>query len=56
LRARKSKLAAEALADHLYVTFEGSYILCRTLQDTSGMRAQLGVFRQLLEALFDSKR
>ncbi len=53
LRSRKSKVDAAALADHLYVTFEGAFILCRTLQDTSAMRAQLRVFRQLLEALLD---
>ena len=42
---------ADALADHLYVTFEGAFILCRTLQDTGAMRAQLRVFRQLLESI-----
>ena len=41
-------LDADALADHLYATFEGAFILCRTLQDTGAMRAQLRVFRQLL--------
>ncbi len=42
---------ADALADHLYTTFEGGFILCRTLGDASAMRAQLQVFRQLLESL-----
>jgi TetR/AcrR family transcriptional repressor of nem operon len=51
LRARRRKLDADALADHLYVTFEGAFILCRTLQDNSHMRTQLATFRQLLEAL-----
>jgi TetR/AcrR family transcriptional repressor of nem operon len=41
----------DALADHLYTTFEGGFILCRTLEDSSAMRAQLRIFRQLLEAL-----
>jgi TetR/AcrR family transcriptional regulator, transcriptional repressor for nem operon len=41
----------EALADHLFTTFEGAFILCRTLEDTSAMRAQLRMFRQLVEAL-----
>jgi TetR/AcrR family transcriptional repressor of nem operon len=41
----------EALADHLYTTFEGAFILCRTLGDPSPMGAQLRVFRQLVEAL-----
>jgi TetR/AcrR family transcriptional repressor of nem operon len=41
----------DALADHLYATFEGAFILCRTLDDPSAMRGQLRVFRQLVEAL-----
>ena len=41
----------QALADHLYTTFEGGYILCRTMEDKAAMRGQLRVFRQLLEAL-----
>jgi TetR/AcrR family transcriptional repressor of nem operon len=42
---------AAALADHLYTTFEGGFILCRTLEDPSAMRAQLRVLRQLVESL-----
>jgi TetR/AcrR family transcriptional repressor of nem operon len=42
---------ADALADHLFTTFEGGFILCRTFEDPSAMRAQLRVFRQLLESL-----
>ena len=41
----------DALADHLFTTFEGAFILCRTLEDSSAMRTQLRVLRQLLEAL-----
>jgi len=41
----------DALADHLYTTFEGGYILCRTFADRSAMRAQLRIYRQLVEAL-----
>lgn len=41
----------EALADHLYTTFEGGFILCRTYADRSAMRAQLRIFRQLVQAL-----
>ena len=41
----------EALADHLFTTFEGGFILCRTLETTAAMGAQLRVFRQLVEAL-----
>jgi TetR/AcrR family transcriptional repressor of nem operon len=41
-----------ALADHLFTTFEGAFILCRTHGEPSAMRAQLRVFRQLVEAFF----
>lgn len=41
----------DALADHLYTTFEGGFILCRTLEDPAAMRAQLRIYRQLVEAL-----
>jgi len=41
----------DALADHLFTTFEGGFNLCRTLQNPSAMRAQLRIFRQLVEAL-----
>jgi TetR/AcrR family transcriptional repressor of nem operon len=44
-------LDVDALADHLYTTFEGAYILVRTLEDRGAMRDQLRVLRQLLEAL-----
>jgi TetR/AcrR family transcriptional repressor of nem operon len=42
---------AHELADHLFATFEGGYLLCRSLGSPEPMRAQLRVFRQLLEAL-----
>jgi TetR/AcrR family transcriptional repressor of nem operon len=41
----------DELADHLFVTFEGAFLLCRTVGSPAPMRAQLRVFRQLLEAL-----
>lgn len=50
-RCPDADIDVEALADHLYTTFEGGFILCRTLDDVSGMREQLRVFRQLLESL-----
>jgi TetR/AcrR family transcriptional repressor of nem operon len=40
-----------ALADHVFVTFEGAFILARSMNDAGHMRAQLRVLRQLLEAL-----
>jgi hypothetical protein len=44
----------DALADHLYTTFEGAFILCRTLEDRAAMGAQLRILRQLLESLLRS--
>lgn len=40
----------DALADHLFVTFEGAFLLCRSTTDPTHMRAQLTVLRQLLES------
>ena len=40
-----------ALADHVFVTFEGAFILCRSTSDSTHMRGQLTVLRQLFEAL-----
>lgn len=42
---------ADALADHMYTTFEGGFILCRTYEDRSAMRAQLRIYRQLVQSL-----
>jgi TetR/AcrR family transcriptional regulator, transcriptional repressor for nem operon len=44
-------LDVDALADHLYTTFEGAFILCRTFEDPAAMRGQLRILRQLVEAL-----
>jgi TetR/AcrR family transcriptional repressor of nem operon len=41
----------DALADHVFVTFEGAFLLCRSTGDNQHMRAQLAVLRQLLESL-----
>ncbi len=41
----------EELADHLFATFEGAFLLCRTLGSAQPMRAQLRVYRQLVAAL-----
>ena len=45
-----------ALADHVFVTFEGAFILARSMNDASHMRAQLRVLRQLLEALLSDRQ
>lgn len=42
---------AEALADHVWVTFEGAFLLCRSTGDPTHMRAQLGTLRRLLSGL-----
>jgi TetR/AcrR family transcriptional repressor of nem operon len=38
----------QALADHVFVTFEGAFLLCRSTGTPEHMRAQLGVLRRLL--------
>ncbi len=43
---------AAALADHLFVTFEGSFLLCRATGEPGHMRRQLAVLRALVAALF----
>lgn len=40
-----------ALADHVFVTFEGAFLLCRTTGDPGHMRRQLRVLRQLVQHL-----
>lgn len=41
---------AEAIADHIFVTFEGAFLLCRSTREPRHMRAQLAVLRRLLAA------
>lgn len=43
------------LADQLFVIFEGSYLVCRALGSPEPMRAQLRVFRQLVESLLTDR-
>jgi TetR/AcrR family transcriptional repressor of nem operon len=45
------EIDTDALADHVFVTFEGAFLLCRSTGDNRHMRAQLTVLRQLLESL-----
>lgn len=42
----------EALADHVFVTFEGAFILARSMRDGSHMRRQLRLLRVMAEDLF----
>jgi TetR/AcrR family transcriptional repressor of nem operon len=48
---RAGSVDVDALSDHLFTTFEGAFLLCRTTDDPSHMRRQLATFRMLLEAL-----
>jgi len=41
----------DELADHLFATFEGAFLLCRALGSADPMRAQLRVYRQLVASL-----
>lgn len=43
----------DALADHLFVTFEGAFILCRATGQASHMRRQLQTVHELYAALLD---
>jgi TetR/AcrR family transcriptional repressor of nem operon len=42
------------LADHVFVTFEGAFLLCRSTGSPDHMRRQLGVLRRLLAGLLDA--
>jgi TetR/AcrR family transcriptional regulator, transcriptional repressor for nem operon len=56
LKACPGAVDTDALADHVFVTFEGAFILARSMNDASHMRAQLRVLRQLLEALLSDRQ
>lgn len=45
---------AEELADHLFATFEGAFLLCRSLGSADPMRAQVRVYRQLVARLLQA--
>lgn len=49
-RAPARDIDPDALADHLFATFEGGFVLARALDDPGQMRSQLTVYRQLLAA------
>lgn len=53
-RPPRPAIDLDALADHVFVTFEGAFILARATSDGSHMRRQLRVLRTLLESLFDA--
>lgn len=45
-----------ALADHVFTTFEGAFILARATRDSGHVRAQLGQLRRYLELLVGPPR
>ena len=51
LAARELAISPDELADHLFATFEGAYLMCRAARSPAPMRQQLRVLRQLVEAV-----
>ncbi len=51
LGRRSRRVDVDALADHLFVTFEGAFLLCRSTGDPEHMRRQLAAHRTLVQAL-----
>ena len=47
---RAAGVDVDALADHVFVTFEGAFLLARSTGDPGHMRRQLAVLRRLLAA------
>jgi TetR/AcrR family transcriptional repressor of nem operon len=54
LADRRPDVELDALADHLFTTFEGAFILARAHGEPGLMRAQLRIFRQLVATLLDA--
>lgn len=50
-----AEVDVEELADHLFATFEGAYMLCRALGSPDPMRVQLRVYRQLVDRLMQGR-
>lgn len=44
-----SPIDVDDVADHVFVTFEGAFLLARSTEDPSHLRRQLGVLRALVE-------
>jgi TetR/AcrR family transcriptional repressor of nem operon len=51
IAGRRTDVDADALADHVFVTFEGAFLLARSTGDAGHMRSQLRTLRQLVAAL-----
>ncbi len=50
-RGLGDRIDPDALADHVFVTFEGAFLLSRSTNDPRHMRSQLTVLRQLTDTL-----
>lgn len=48
---KATELDCEAWADHVFVTFEGAFILCRAMEDNGHMKAQLAALRTATAAM-----
>jgi TetR/AcrR family transcriptional repressor of nem operon len=55
LGRRGRRVDVDALADSLFVTFEGAFLLCRSTGDPGHMRRQLATHRTLVQALLTPK-
>ncbi len=51
LAIRASSIEPDELADHLFATFEGAYLMCRAARSPQPMQQQMQVLRQLVEAV-----
>ena len=51
LAGSPDEVDVDAVSDHVFVTFEGAFLLARTTGDPGHMRAQLRTLRVLVEAL-----
>jgi TetR/AcrR family transcriptional repressor of nem operon len=49
----RSTIDPDALADHVFATFEGAFMLTRTMNDPELMRRQLALVRDYVSLLFD---
>ncbi|WP_167880490.1 TetR/AcrR family transcriptional regulator [Nocardioides guangzhouensis] len=52
---RRHQVDVDALADHVFVTFEGAFLLARATGDPGHMRRQLHVLRDLVRALLRAR-
>lgn len=53
LEGTDTAICVDELADHLFATFEGAFLMCRAARSAEPMRSQLRVVRQLVEALLE---